>query len=271
MDTRPFERDGAHLFVSPHLDDVAISCGGRIRTFVDHRMPVMVLTVFAGDPPSSRLSPLAEWFHALCELGDDPVGTRRNEDVTAMSVLGAQVRHLRLPDSMYREDAAETTSLQHTGLTVAGGQKIDTQLIATIVAEMHVVAGHATIASIHVPLGIGRHVDHLTVRIAAETFVEESGTARRPTLVYYEELPFANRDVDPTWEFELVSGLQPRVHELCPEIWQRKIRAVNAYRSQIAVLRGPDEDLDDELQHYARRIGKGSLVERSWHPASFAW
>ena len=41
-----------HLFVSPHLDDVALSCGGYVRYLTRAGELVIVLTVFSADPPA---------------------------------------------------------------------------------------------------------------------------------------------------------------------------------------------------------------------------
>jgi LmbE family N-acetylglucosaminyl deacetylase len=270
MDPRPFDRDHAHVFISPHLDDVAMSCAGRVLHLVRHASQVTVLTVFAGDPPPGKLSPHAEWFHAICGLDVNPVGARRAEDLHAMRILGAQPVHLSLPDHMYRPSKVRAPVRPGVGATPAG-RRADEHLVAVIVAELHAMAGHAIIGSIHAPLGIGRHIDHVTARVAAETFIRESLPARRPRLLYYEELPNAARDDDPTWGYELVLGMEPEVHPLCDDDWHRKLDAIHAYQSQMPVLRGPVDDLDDELRTYAQDIGNGRFTERIWRPDSRGW
>lgn len=270
MDPRPFDRDHAHIFISPHLDDVAIACAGRVLHLVRNAPQVTVMTVFAGNPPPGRLSPQAEWFHAICGLDVNPVGVRREEDLEAIKMLGAQPIHLSLPEHMYRSSKVKTPVRPGMRSAHAGGSA-DEDLVAAIVAELHALAGHAIIGSIHAPLGIGRHIDHVTARAAAETFIRESSPARRPQLIYYEELPNAARDDDPTWGYELVPGLEPELHPLCEEDWHTKLDAIHAYRSQMPVLRGPVDDLDDELGTYARDIGNGRFAERIWRPDSRGW
>ncbi|HEU0000143.1 MAG TPA: hypothetical protein VFQ36_04555, partial [Ktedonobacteraceae bacterium] len=46
-----------HIFVSPHFDDVAYSCGGALGTLADQGQRPLVITVFAGLPPFT-LNPL---------------------------------------------------------------------------------------------------------------------------------------------------------------------------------------------------------------------
>ena len=46
-----------HVFVAPHPDDVALSCGGLIASLRELGQTVTILTVFSGDGASSRLTP----------------------------------------------------------------------------------------------------------------------------------------------------------------------------------------------------------------------
>jgi LmbE family N-acetylglucosaminyl deacetylase len=46
-----------HVFVAPHPDDVALSCGGLIASLRELGQNVAILTVFSGDGSSGRLTP----------------------------------------------------------------------------------------------------------------------------------------------------------------------------------------------------------------------
>ena len=46
-----------HVFVAPHPDDVALSCGGLIASLRELGQTVTILTVFSGDGASQRLTP----------------------------------------------------------------------------------------------------------------------------------------------------------------------------------------------------------------------
>ena len=46
-----------HVFVAPHPDDVALSCGGLIASLRELGQTVTILTVFSGDGASDRLTP----------------------------------------------------------------------------------------------------------------------------------------------------------------------------------------------------------------------
>src|SRR3954463_6639236 len=46
-----------HVFVAPHPDDVALSCGGLIASLRELGQTVTIVTVFSGDGASDGLSP----------------------------------------------------------------------------------------------------------------------------------------------------------------------------------------------------------------------
>ena len=94
-----------HLFISPHLDDVALSCGGYVRHLTSAGELVSVLTVFTADPPAgTTLSWFARRNQSAWRLSDAPFAARRGEDAAAMQLLGAQYRHLDCLDAIYRRD-----------------------------------------------------------------------------------------------------------------------------------------------------------------------
>lgn len=54
-----------HLFLSPHFDDVALSCGGMIDQLIGAGATVEVWTIFSGFP-ASPFSTLAPCLSYLC-------------------------------------------------------------------------------------------------------------------------------------------------------------------------------------------------------------
>ncbi len=106
------------VVVSPHLDDGVFSCGDLL---VAHPGS-MVVTVMAGKPPtpspaacqgsidsschgkwSNEQTGFAEWDTASgFPSGDDVVGRRREEDRSALQILGATPIWLDLCDSQYQ-------------------------------------------------------------------------------------------------------------------------------------------------------------------------
>ena len=90
------------VYFSPHLDDVALSCGGLISQQARTGEKVEIWTVCAGDPPPGSLSPFAEELHARWQTGREATASRRQEDLASCNRLSASCRHLPVPDCIYR-------------------------------------------------------------------------------------------------------------------------------------------------------------------------
>ena len=79
-----------HFFISPHLDDIALSCGGFVRRLVGSGELVTIVSVCTADTPTGQpLSAAAKHVHAEWQLGEQPYPHRRAEDAKACVALGA--------------------------------------------------------------------------------------------------------------------------------------------------------------------------------------
>ena len=65
------------IYLSPHLDDAVLSCGGLIWEQVQLGERVEIWTIFAGDPPAEMLTPFAEELHTRWGCGLNAVEIRR--------------------------------------------------------------------------------------------------------------------------------------------------------------------------------------------------
>ena len=93
---------GVTLFLSPHLDDAALSCGGIIHRLTRGGERVIIITAMAGEPPDALPdSPVIAAVKARYG-GATPVQDRRIEDAQAAQALGAQVYHLPLTECAFR-------------------------------------------------------------------------------------------------------------------------------------------------------------------------
>jgi LmbE family N-acetylglucosaminyl deacetylase len=90
------------IFLSPHYDDAALSCGGIIWEEVRRGAQVSIWTVCAAPPPPGVLSPFAEELHARWKTGPQATDQRRLEDIASCAHLGAAYLHLNLTDCIYR-------------------------------------------------------------------------------------------------------------------------------------------------------------------------
>ena len=156
--------------VSPHLDDLALSCS----TFLAGHPGSVMVTVFAGGPTS--VDPLPGWDRGclVFEPGDDVVGARRDEDRRAAKVLHASTRHLDHWDYQYRDPTY-------------GYEGPTSGLAAAVAADLRSLVGELAVDQWLVPLGI-LHPDH---QVTAEACLLAAGRRSNVEWLVYEELPYA--------------------------------------------------------------------------------
>jgi LmbE family N-acetylglucosaminyl deacetylase len=228
-----------HIFLSAHLDDAVLSCGGVMYQLTQSGEAVTALTVFAGDPPEDDLSPFAQSLHERWQAN---VADRRQEDRAALALLGAGVLHWPYADAVYRRDARSGAYLYDSEESIFGEVR-DAPIVASIAAQLRQLD-----ESVHVyaPLAAGHHVDHQIVRRAAESIGRG--------LIYYEDYPYAeNPDA-----LEAALGKMrwaSRVVSLSEAAMRAKTNAVLAYRSQLSTFFKDDEEVADRLRVYAAYTG----------------
>lgn len=258
------------LYLAPHLDDVALSCGGQIYQATQAGQEVQIVTVMAGDPPESSggasntphsTSAYIEELHARWHLGRDAAAARRREDVAACAILGATPRHLSVPDCIYR--GGEAGYYYQSDAQIFGAiDPRELHLVDTLAAAFRQLPQADRIVA---PLGIGHHVDHLLVRAAAEQTWGQTWeqTKRARHLTYYEDYPYAEKPAaraaafahPPTgfaWHAETIP--------LTDSALEAKCRAVAAFESQISTFFADDAALRRRIAEFAHARGG----ERLW-------
>ncbi len=249
-----------HIVVSPHLDDAALSCGGRIAALAAAGEPVLVVNVCSGSPaPGTRLSTFAEATHARWGLpASKAVRLRLAEDEQALETLGADSYQLDLLDAIYRMPKAYVDNA-----TLFGTVAPDDTLAAELGAHLRALAERFPAAIFYAPLGVGRHVDHQAAHTAAAALAADG-----VSVAFYEDFPYAMR----------VGALEERLAELggaelfMPVVaaidgtLQRKVGAIEAYTSQLNALFGSKEDVAPTVASYAAQVRPdgSSYGERIW-------
>ena len=189
------------LFLSAHLDDAVLSCGGLLSRLAG-RTPVTVVTVFteAGPPPHTRA---ARAFLEQCALRDaaDLYAARRQEDIDVLAGLGVEHVHLAAADALFRAREVGPVMTRLGGFVpelvhryptfrfdIAKGRvsRGDRVLLERLDAQVRAVADRTDAALVFGPVGVGRHVDHLITRTLAER-------QSQPT-VLYSDFPYDQRD-----------------------------------------------------------------------------
>jgi LmbE family N-acetylglucosaminyl deacetylase len=225
------------IYISPHLDDAILSCGGLIWEQSQAGHKVEVWTIFSGFPPPGERSPLAVQVEGEWTLEGQAEGMvqRREEDRRACQIAGATCVQFDFLDVIYRRSpqgeplytelfvppvAAEAGVLARITATLAEGLEGDEQLVC--------------------PLTLGGHTDHILARQAVE--------ALKNPVWYYADVPYLLRY--PEELAPAVTGLQRQsfpVSKKGLDVWQE---ACAAYRTQVPVLFGGQESMRVSIKEY---------------------
>jgi len=248
-----------YLFISPHFDDVALSCGGWVAALARAGERVTVVTVCAARPGDAPLSRFAQQQHRQWGEPRDPIGTRLREDGKAARMARAQTAYLDVPDAIYRRKP-NGRPLVTSGRTLFGrGYQMETALMAGVTRQIRALAPSRRRTTIIAPLGTGRHVDHLLTRDAARALL-----AAGYRVLWYEDFPYAEKRGsvararrafgDAAWAYN-THAIDVR----------RKIRVIAAYVSQMrSTFRGP-ADMARRVEAYAQQAAGGDgYAERIW-------
>jgi LmbE family N-acetylglucosaminyl deacetylase len=179
------------VVISPHLDDAVLSVGGSIATWTAAGERVVVATVFTDGPPPERIT------RAMRPFAD--YQARRAEDAAACAALGADVHWLGLVERAFREpflpaSACFTTPVDRFGFAMLPAVTASLAALEPLEPER-----------ILVPLGVGNHVDHVEVMVAATEWAIARGWRER--LRFYED-------------FYALSGMMRRAHSIAaPRRW----------------------------------------------------
>ncbi len=270
-----------HLFVGPHPDAVALSCGGLVASLRDRGQSVALLTVFSG---AGSLPELTPYQREALGFGDvagavDPrevMAQRRAEDEAYASLVGAAIEFLNLPDAVFRGYEGE--------VPLMGAPRSDDP--APVDALARAIAAVEP-ERVYFPLSVGGHVDHRQVHRAGLAMLAgpaagvAAGVARVAPgrVLFYEDFPYVA-----TVGFEHLGQLPPGALEglppdltLAPEyvavsdLLDRRIDGIRAYSSQIDRLFGGDAAMAEAVRAHCARVGRlGGMgpAERYWRTVS---
>jgi LmbE family N-acetylglucosaminyl deacetylase len=254
-DVNTYER----VYLSPHLDDAVLSCGGAIWQQVQVGERVLVVTVFAGSPtPNTLLSPFAQELHARWGRVADAAAMRQEEDLAALVLLGAKAVHWPYTDCIYRQTPAGDFPYASEEALWGEVDPAEAGLVARLAARLAALPRRQG-GIVYGPLGVGNHVDHQIVRQAAE--------ASGHPLIYYEDFPYAQDQRAVQLALARVRA-QARLVLLCEEALASKIAAIACYRSQLSTFWPDEAEMAMSVRAFAERTGGGVPAERYWkfHP-----
>jgi LmbE family N-acetylglucosaminyl deacetylase len=252
-----------HRFLSPHYDDIALSCGGTAALLTrDHRAPE-VIVVFGAEPKGrTTLSDYAAGMHRTWGLDSAEVHVRRQEEERAASiVMGTTFRVLPFHDAIYRGEAYLSDDDLFGAVAPTDGW-----LPAAMIEAAGLAGPPDPKVRLYAPLGVGRHVDHQLVCLAAVRLARDGWD-----VWFYEDLPYALREgalPDRLATIEIALALVATVD--VTSTWNVKMDAIMAYPSQLAAIfssvgsTGRRHEIDALMRGYAAGPEPGVRRERFW-------
>ncbi|GCD32758.1 2'-N-acetylparomamine deacetylase [Streptomyces chrestomyceticus JCM 4735] len=240
-------RDHTTLWISPHPDDVAYSCGG-------------VLAACAGSAPGLLLTVFTRSAWALPKrlraAGPKVISARRAQEERRYCRARGLARYVPLGF----DDASLRGYDDDTELTADPAADPLRDRIAEAVAE---AVAELRPTLVLAPAAVGGHVDH---RLVHEAVRRSAGDGVRR--LYYEDLPYAAHHPRAATEKALgEEGLSLYAVTGIGSVLQDKVRGMYIYGCQT------DDECVQEVTGYAREVagpGDGTHVERVWAPSPAA-
>ncbi len=253
--TIPVSRYNDHvtwIYLSPHFDDVALSCGGLVWEQSQAGDPVSVWTICAAEPSAGELSPFAQELHTRWQAGQNAPSMRRLEDYHSCQRLGASYRYFSIPDCIYRRHP-ETGAFMYASEASLNGPLHPGEAGVIRDLRMELQRLLPPRASLVCPLALGTHVDHQLTRCSAEQPGQE--------LWYYADFPYVLRckaqmeqmEQD-GWSYRLF-----RVSQAGLLAWQDSIAA---HASQISTFWPSELVMRQAIQDYLSENGGIRLWRR---------
>lgn len=214
------------IYLSPHFDDVALSCGGLVWEQIQSGDSAKIWTICAGDPPDGKISDFAQSLHTRWETTAEAASERRREDMASCLALGADWDYFNLPDCIYRPGGKTGLFYYASEEAIFGQVHADELPLANALADQFRQALPEA-ANLVCPLTLGGHVDHRLTRLAAEKI--------GISLWFYADYPYVTKLPDLA-EKTIVNTLESQVFPVSPAglaAWQASIAA---HRSQISTF-----------------------------------
>lgn len=220
------------VFVSPHLDDAALSCGELMRT-LSKFTKVTVINVFTtADNKSQTMSAKKALADSQYATPVDLYKERVKEDKIALSSIKVAVKNLGYTEALWRKIKKPSVIQKHLSkllpefihvyptykLHISKGiiSMHDNDLITEISANLK--KNISPKAIVFAPFGVGNHVDHIVTRKAVEKVFHPIYWIDQPYIERKKvELPSYNTfPVNDTSKKTLVSFYKTQINLLFP-------------------------------------------------------
>jgi LmbE family N-acetylglucosaminyl deacetylase len=226
-------------FISPHLDDAALSVGGLMQELVKVKVDVTVINIFTqAHNQGQTLSAQKTLRDAKQATAVDLFNARVQEDAIALKSIGVKVINLKYTDALWRTYEPDNVGHKIISQVIPEFRHIypiyrlnietgnisakDNLLMSNITADLNKIIAKKPKMAVFCPLGVGKHVDHCLVRRAVEKFIQP---------LYWQDQPYAYRQKHVDYQ-----GRLNMKFNLIPVNFKQKANLINYYQTQITSL-----------------------------------
>lgn len=212
------------IFISPHLDDAVLSCGGLIDR-LSKSLPVEIWTIFCGRPLLPRTSRFAKWLLRTCKAknASELIRLRKEEDKLASRTVHASQKHFPFLDCAFRVDRILRPLYENTCFVEPDRRDRDLVRLISKKLARHLKENDVVFC----PLAIGNHVDHRITQEAVDRVSPD-------WLYFYEDVPYIMKNENKS------SGDMPNLHKIETRLQSSSInswrQAVCNYKSQLSMV-----------------------------------
>ncbi|MDD2823116.1 MAG: GNAT family N-acetyltransferase [Candidatus Daviesbacteria bacterium] len=217
-------------FISPHLDDVVLSCSGLIMKLTD-KTNITVVNIFTQAHSGPYTLSAKKYLKSSGHKNDanNLYLSRLQEDESALNSLNVKKINLDFTDALFRKKIKQsiwgkiTPELEHIYPTyrwnILGNISKSDPTLQEIKDHLKKIIPKDSL--IFVPLNIAGHVDHLIVREACESLFDN--------IVYYSEFPYSYRNK---------KCIEKENYRKCEVLinYNQKNKLVSCYKSQVSGL-----------------------------------
>ncbi|ATB28592.1 PIG-L deacetylase family protein [Melittangium boletus] len=227
------------LFLSPHLDDVAFSCGGTLARLKTRGWTVALVTVFT----RSVLHPTG--FALACQTNKgvapevDYMALRREEDQDFAALMRV--------DRLVWADLPEAPHRGYVLATIFSPPHEEDAIGAAVVDKLVPLLNELRPDLVFAPQALGSHVDHVQlVRALPALGIEPS------RMLWYRDTPYAVREPHAQPDFAVPRNVRPLAVDVTAEL-SLKVAGCNRYRTQVDFQFGGPRAVALTLDAFHRR------------------
>lgn len=222
------------IFVSPHLDDAVLSCGGLICKSINDNKKVLVVTVFTKSDKNNQVE----------------FKKRINEDMEALNVLGCNGLNLNFLEGSFRYKKCDYKSLLNKN------ELYENLLIKKIGKEINklIKLKLKPEGCLYFPMSVGGHIDHKIIRKIGENIKEKY------KISFWEDFPYCLYIRPPNCLFDLQKKFVLNEIINILDFVEYKKNGIECYKTQIKLLFRRKPMFLSTRENYYKAIDKDKKI-----------